>query len=99
MSNSIIEVGVTDEKLVISIGITTLAFAASLSEIFSKYENPTILDNTEFAQSIARALKIQDFRGTTPVTRILDEAIEYVTMNRLNSVVDADIEPKQAQYN
>lgn len=99
MAKSIIEVQVKEEKLVISIGIGTLAIAASLSEIFQEYDHLRVTDRTELANSIVRALKTQDFNGTTPVTRILDEAIEFVAEHGLRGISSPAIPHNEIRYN
>ena len=70
-------------KLVISLRIGTLAHAARNSDhFFNCAESGTplkITDETVFAASVARALNREEEDGSTPITRMLDEATEWVS--------------------
>lgn len=75
---SIIEIDILDDKLTISIGISTLRNAAKLSDIYQKFPELTIPNENTFAESIIELLSEVSPHGTTAVTRILDEAIIHV---------------------
>jgi hypothetical protein len=70
-------------KLVISLRIGTLAHAARNSDhFFNCAESGTpikITDETVFAASVSRALNREEEDGSTPITRMLDEATEWVS--------------------
>lgn len=70
-------------KLVISLRIGTLAHAARNSDHFSNCAESgapiKITDETVFATSVARALNREEEDGSTPITRMLDEATEWVS--------------------
>jgi hypothetical protein len=82
------------DRLVISIGIDTLAFAARHSD----YANPwnderndfvsafTITDERVFAHEVARALKDEEEDGSTLVHAMLDRAIENAVENGCDGV-------------
>lgn len=76
------EAQIVDGKLVISLRISTLAHAARNSEhFFNCAESGTplkITDETMFATSVANALNREEEDGSTPITRMLDEATEWV---------------------
>ena len=77
------EAKIIDGKLVISLGIATLAHAARHSEyFFNCAESGTklkITDEDAFAKSVANALNREEEDGSTPITRMLDEATEWVS--------------------
>lgn len=77
------EAKIVDDKLVISLRISTLAHAARHSEHFYNCaESGTplkITDEAVFAQSVATALNREKEDGSTPITRMLDEATEWVS--------------------
>lgn len=77
------EAKIIDGKLVISLRIGTLANAARHSEhFFNCAESGTplkITDEAVFAQSVANALNREEEDGSTPITRMLDEATEWVS--------------------
>lgn len=77
------EAQVIDGKLVISLSVQTLAVAAGLCEYFQQCaENGyklKITDETVFANSVARALNREEEDGSTPITRMLDDAFEWVS--------------------
>lgn len=77
------EAKVIGGKLVISLRISTLAHAARNSNhFFICAENGApikITDETVFAESVARALNREEEDGNTPITRMFDEATEWVS--------------------
>ena len=77
------EARIMDGKLVISLRVSTLAHAARHSEhFFNCAESGTplkITDEVVFAESVARALNREEEDGSTPITRMLDEATEWVS--------------------
>lgn len=77
------EAKVIGGKLVISLRIGTLAHAARNSDhFFNCAESGTplkITDEAVFAQSVANALNREEEDGSTPITRMLDEATEWVS--------------------
>lgn len=77
------EAKIIDGKLVISLRISTLAHAARNSDhFFNCAESGTpikITDETVFARSVANALNREEEDGSTPITRMLDEATEWVS--------------------
>lgn len=84
-------VEVTNCRLVISIGIDTLAFAAANCERFYDGESgdytARVTDNREFAREVALALQHEKEDGTTPVHVLLDNAFEYVVGDGGNGIV------------
>ena len=77
------EARIVDGKLTISLRVSTLAHAARNSEhVFNCAESGTplkITDEQVFAESVARALNREEEDGSTPITRMLDEATEWVS--------------------
>lgn len=77
------EAQVIDGKLVISLKISTLAHAARHSEYFFQCAEQgmplKITDEALFARSVAEALNREEEDGSTPITRMLDEATEWVS--------------------
>lgn len=77
------EAKVIGGKLVISLRIGTLAHAARNSEHFFNCAESgapiKITDETVFATSVAHALNREEEDGSTPITRMLDEATEWVS--------------------
>ena len=77
------EAQIADGKLVISLRIGTLAHAARHSDYFDRCaESGTplkITDEAAFAQSVAHALNAEEEDGSTPITRMLDNAFEHVS--------------------
>ncbi len=72
---SVLRVEVVDGKLLIEIGIETLAFAFE-----SQPENEgtwKVSDQLEFAKDVCRALNDESEDGSTPLTRLLDEMMEF----------------------
>jgi hypothetical protein len=76
------EAKIIDGKLVISLSIETLAHAARNSEYFFNCAengmNLTITDEATFAESVARSLNREEEDGSTPITRMLDKATDWV---------------------
>lgn len=70
-------------KLVIALRTSTLAHAARNSEYFWRAKEDgtplAITDEAAFADSIRRALNLEAEDGSTPISRLLDEATEWVT--------------------
>lgn len=75
-------------KLVISVGVDTLAFAAQRfydEEAFQNSEGSEdeaefrIVDADEFAESVLEALEKESEDGTTPVHLLLDAAFKWLT--------------------
>jgi hypothetical protein len=79
--NQPLEVEVVAGRLVISIGIDTVAFAANHHEDFTPYDDEfgdyvqrwRVVENGEFAVEVARQMKDEAEDGSTPVTRFLDK--------------------------
>jgi hypothetical protein len=76
------EAKIIDGKLVISLSIETLAHAARNSEFFlncvENGVNLTITDEATFAKSVALGLNREEEDGSTPITRMLDKAFNWV---------------------
>lgn len=72
-----------DGNLVISIPFHALATAARLSDYFFDCANNNIHlvipDEVVFAESVCNALNLEEEDGSTPITKILDDAIEWVS--------------------
>lgn len=67
-------VEVADGKLVISIGVETLAFATwHADDVFERGDR--IADVDAFGRDVARQLRQEEDDGTTPVHRLLDQAV------------------------
>lgn len=81
--NDTLEVYVLDGKLVISIGIDTLAWAAEHSDYFNPYlpnkgnwlQTLRVSDHLEFAKDIATELRRENEDGSSPITLLLDKMI------------------------
>lgn len=77
------EAQIVDGKLVISLRISTLAHAARHSDYFDRCaESGTplkITDEAAFAESVCNVLNAEEEDGSTPITRMLDEAFEHVS--------------------
>jgi len=76
-------VEVKDNKLIISIGIDTLAFVAERCPHFYNYDKHnneekyvTVVDNNELAHDVVRALTDEEEDGSTILHRLIDDAIE-----------------------
>lgn len=89
------EAQIIDGKLVISVSIETLAFAARNSEYFfhcAETGTPlTITNDAEFANSVRSILNQEECDGSTPVTRMLDRAFRIACDQGLDGVETASI--------
>jgi len=82
--NTSLEVKIIDGKLVISIGIETLAWASDHSDLSMPYNKEAndfvpkwkVIDPLEFAADVARELRREAEDGSSLLTRVLDKAIE-----------------------
>lgn len=77
-SESPLKVEVTDGKLIISIGIQTLAWVVSYEgNLMEKFypNNYKVTDALGFAEDVAEKLEHEDEIGDTVVTELLDTAI------------------------
>ena len=87
------EAKIVDGELVIRLRIGTLANAAKYSEYFDNCaeEGTTlkITDEAEFAESIANSLNREAEDGSTPITRMLDKATEWVCEQGEDGVEEA----------
>lgn len=74
---------IIEGRLVISLRVSTLAHAVRHSQhFFDCEENGTKLKITNeavFAASVAQALNREEEDGSTPITRMLDDAVEWVS--------------------
>ena len=76
---------IEDEELVIRIGISTLAFAATKGPYFDNIvmdhdcdeDAVKVTDEAEFAKSILAALEEEEEDGSTRVHKMLDSAAEF----------------------
>ncbi len=77
------EPAIVDGDLVIRVSVGTLAHAALHSDhFFACAEQGTplkITNEDEFAKSVVRALNREGEDGSTPITRMLDRAFEWVS--------------------
>ena len=77
------EAKIEDGKLVITLSISTLAHAARHSQYFFDCAEDGlqlhISDEAEFAESVVRGLNLEEEDGSTPITRMLDEAVIWVS--------------------
>jgi len=95
-SDQQLKVEVVRGKLVISIGIDTLAFAFTESTLAKPWNDSdgdyravyTIEDELVFAKEVATALKEEAEDGTTPVTVLLDAAMDRALDNGAEGVCD-----------
>jgi hypothetical protein len=79
--NQPLEVEVVAGRLVISIGIDTLAFAADHHEEFTPYDDELgdwvqrwhVFEKGEFALEVARQMQREAEDGSTPLTRFQDK--------------------------
>ena len=78
--NQRLMVEIAGGRLVISIGVDVLCFAAENCNRFYDGENDKytlkITNKTKFAKEVARALEREEEDGTTPVHLLLDAAFE-----------------------
>lgn len=84
MKDSPLRVGIVNGELRISIGVSTLKFAAEnspdprltvLDNEKDKFMCYKVVDENEFAKDVVHALKSEEEDGTTPVHELLDNAI------------------------
>jgi hypothetical protein len=92
MKQSPLEIKIENEQLIISIGIETLGFAVTHSDLFGLDERtmPTITDAAEFAKAILHELAEEDDEGTTMVHEMLDKAAEDATEPGAEGIVFPD---------
>lgn len=75
-------IGVENDELVIRIGVGTLAYCFEISDDNNPYDEEIndfrrayrVTDKHKFATGVANALTIEEEDGSTPLTKILDEA-------------------------
>lgn len=89
--NEPLRVKVKQGRLVISIGVQTLAFAVENGSAFEvyvgeEYVGPKIMDRAAFARAVAVELKREDEDGSTLLTKMLDEAAELAMESGLDCV-------------
>jgi hypothetical protein len=78
----LLDVSVYQGRLVISIGVETLATAArnapnlEIVNANNDFVGPTITDPNVFAEEVRQALEKEEEDGTTPVHELLDAAFE-----------------------
>ena len=75
-ANEPLKIEVADGRLVISIGVSTLAYALPLAPGLQCEEGSllTVKDDEQFARDIARELEHEDEGGDTPVHCLLEKA-------------------------
>lgn len=87
------EAQIVDGKLVIALRISTLAHAARHSDYFDRCAEQgmplKITDEALFAKSVTYVLNAEEEDGSTPITRMLDKAFEYVSEQGEEGVEDA----------
>lgn len=87
------EAQIIDGKLVVALRIETLAHAARHSEYFFQCAEQgmqlKITDEAAFAKSVANALNREEEDGSTPITRMLDEATEWVSEQGEDGIEEA----------
>lgn len=75
-----LQVKIVNDRLVISVGIEVLAFAAENCERFYDGEKDAytlkVTDKAKFAIDVARELNREKENGETPVSVLLDQAFE-----------------------
>lgn len=88
------EAQIIDGRLVISLSVSNLANAARLSDYFfqSAEEGTELQIDSEhyFAESVSKALNDEAEDGSTPITRMLDQAFEWVVENGADGVKEVD---------
>jgi len=75
-----LDVSVEGDELVIRIGVSTLAFAASRTELFNPWNDDKndwvdewkVTDEHRFAQGVGYGMTEEEEDGSTPLTRLLD---------------------------
>lgn len=87
------EARIVDGELVIKLKVSTLAHAARHSEYFFRCEEDgttlKITDEAAFAESVVSALNREEEDGSTPITRLLDEATEWASEQGLDGIEEA----------
>jgi hypothetical protein len=91
-----LSVEVEGDELVIRIGVDTLVFAFETSEDNNPFDEDTddfrrefkVTDKHEFAKGVANSLRDEEEDGSTPITKILDEA--YIGAVESDMGVDED---------
>jgi len=89
-------IGVEGEELVIRIGVDTLAFAFETGEENQPFDREAndfrrswkVVDPYKFAKGVGNALCNEEEDGSTPLTKILDEA--YIAAVESDEGVDQD---------
>lgn len=81
---------IIDNRLIISVGIDNLAWAAVNHPKFWEYDL-SILDNAKFAQEVLIELNHEKEIGDTLVTKMLDDAIIGVIEQGSEYVIDGDL--------
>lgn len=84
-----LKVEVVKGRLVISIGVQTLAFAYTHSDLNNPYNEKTcefqklyeVTKPNDLAESVAMELNREEEDGTTPVHKMLDKVFEDVVEN------------------
>ncbi|MDP2263273.1 MAG: phosphoadenosine phosphosulfate reductase family protein [Hydrogenophaga sp.] len=84
------EARIVGDELVIKLKIGTLAHAARHSEYFFRCKEfgtqLEITDETAFANSVVSALNREEEDGSTPITRMLDDATEHVSEQGMDGI-------------
>lgn len=78
-------IGLEGDQLVIRIGVDTLAFCFEISEDNQPFDDKAndfrrswkITNKYRFAQGVATGLRQEEEDGSTPITRILDDAYTF----------------------
>ena len=87
------EAKIIDGKLVISLSISTLAHAARHSEYFLNCAEDgaplKITDEATFAKSVTLGLNREEEDGSTPITRMLDEAFVWAAEQGEDGIEEA----------
>ncbi len=92
-------IGVEDEQLFIRIGIRTLAYAFQDGEANAAFDDSAndfirewkVINQERFAAGVADGLQEEGEDGSTPVTRILDEACTKSVENDMGVAEDGRI--------
>lgn len=85
-------------KLMIEIGIDTLAFATTESPKLQRYDDgdyltPKVTDADEWAREVVRALNDEEEDGSTPLTRFLDDVFQRAVDDGAQGIVMPAEEP------
>lgn len=87
------EARIVGDELIIKLKISTLAHAARHSDYFFQCQEDgttlKITDEAAFAESVASALNREEEDGSTPITRLLDEATEWVSEQGMDGIEEA----------